>query len=75
MRLDLERMRIDLAKPVTGVVDTSWPLHFELRGPWHGRVPRVLVDGKPFRATLAHDRDVAAVALPAGRSRLQLPAR
>jgi pimeloyl-ACP methyl ester carboxylesterase len=68
VRLDLERMAIDLAKPVSAVVETDRPLHFELRGPWARHAPRILVRDR--RVPVDRGGDAVAVSLPAGVSRL-----
>jgi dienelactone hydrolase len=68
VQLDLPRMAIDLAKPISGVVETDRPLHFELRGPWGRRPPRVLVGGRRARVDFAGG--TMAFPLPAGRNQV-----
>jgi hypothetical protein len=63
-------MAIDLAKPITGVVETDRPLHFELRAPWGARPPRVLVGGR--RAPVDFAGGTMAFPVPAGKHQVQI---
>ena len=69
VRLDLDRMRIQTHRRITGAVVTDRPLRLELRGLW-GRPPHVTAGRKVVGATLA--RGVLAIDLPAGRSNLAI---
>jgi hypothetical protein len=62
-RLDLARMRVDAAKPVTGKVRTDGSLSLRLDGGWPS-TPVVAIDGVPVGGTLADG--VLTIAIPAG---------
>jgi hypothetical protein len=65
--LDLDRMAISTAAPVTGEVTTEVPLTLSLAGGW-STAPSVLVDGAAAHGTLADG--VLTIELPAGTSTL-----
>ena len=70
VRLDLERMAIDVGDPAAATVDSDQPLALELRARWGAGTPTVLVGGEPVAVT--RDRRVITIELPAGASRLEL---
>ena len=72
VRLDMERMAIDVAQPVAGNVDSDTPLRLELRGDWGKRAPVVLVGGERIEAALK--QGVLTISLPAGVSELRITA-
>ena len=70
VRLDMKRMAIALASPVTATVASDKPLTLELRGDWGKRAPVVLAGGERIAAALK--RGVLSVSLPAGVTELRL---
>ena len=73
VQIDLPRMAIDITRPVSGVVDTDRPVHFEMRGRWGRRPPQVLAGERRLSAHIAA-KNVAAVSLPAGVNRITVRA-
>ena len=69
VRLDLARMAVDVARPVTGTVTTDAAVALRLAGPWTRR-PVVTVGGLPVPVTLADG--VLTVTVPAGTSSIQV---
>jgi hypothetical protein len=69
VRLDLVRMAIDVAEPVTGAVTTDAPLELRLAGPWAKKV-LVTVNGLP--AKVKTTGGVLVLSLPAGTSQLAI---
>jgi pimeloyl-ACP methyl ester carboxylesterase len=63
VRLDMARMRVDVAKAVHGVVTTDGVLTVRLAGAWPA-TPVVTVDGAPVTATLAGG--MLSISVPAG---------
>ena len=69
VRLDMVRMAIDVAKPVTGTVITDAPLELRLAGPW-AKKALVTVNGRP--AKVKSVAGVLVVSLPKGTSQLAI---
>ena len=70
VRLHLRRMELDPAAPLSGRVSTDAPLTLELRAPWGGTTPTVLVGGEPVPVT--RTGRVLSLALPVGTSELRV---
>jgi pimeloyl-ACP methyl ester carboxylesterase len=70
VRLDMKRMAIDLASPVSARIDSDTPLTLELSGDWGKRAPVALAGGERIAAALR--RGVLTLNLPAGVSELRL---
>jgi len=69
VRLDLTRMRVDVARPIAGRVTTDAPLTLRLAGDWAG-TPVVLVRGLPTAATVVDG--VLTVSVPVGTSTVEV---
>jgi dienelactone hydrolase len=69
VRLDMDRMNIDVTAPVSGTVTTSDPIDLRLAGAW-GSTPDVQVDDQP--AAEVFDDGVLTVRVPAGSHTLTI---
>ena len=69
VRLDLERMQIDVASPVLGTVTTDGPLELRLDGGWSS-APVVTVGGGAAEVTFAEG--VLTIRLPSGTSSISI---